>query len=1138
MRKASFFTCLVLLVATLASTQAAPQRLLLNEPLEKYGDPPAPFPLWGTGVSPGMVLQEGPFTSRQVNVNGTGQNITGDAANEPSIAVDPTNHNWMVIGWRQFNSVTSNFRQAGWSWTNNGGTTWTFPGVLENNVFRSDPVLASDDTGRFYWLSLLETYDVTLWRSLNGGQNFTNIGPAKGGDKQWFVVDNTNSSGHGFLYQFWDYASPFAPREFSRSTDGGFTWMDPIDVPNAPQWGTPDVDSNGTLFFGGVTQSLTQFWCIRSTDAKNGAVIPTFDQVTEVNMGGVISYFDTVNPEGLIGQVFLAVDRSGTSSNNNVYMLASVQPTGFSTGSDVMFVRSTDSGLTFSAPKRVNDDPINHSKWHWFGTLAVAPNGRIDSVWLDTRNAANNTDSQLFYSYSLDAGNTWSPNVAVSVPFNPFLGYPNQNKLGDYMTIVSDNTGGDVAYAATFNSEQDVYYVRVAPGVGPTPPCTNDTWTATNTSSAPSARAGHTSVWTGSEMIVWGGQGNLGVYANTGGRYNPATDSWAPTGITEAPSARAWHTAVWTGSEMIIWGSYPGAANTGGRYNPATDSWTATSLTNAPAGRSGHTAVWTGSEMIVWGGLDGSGTYLNTGGRYNPVTDSWTAMSTTAAPTGRDAHSTVWTGSEMIVWGGTSNITFNTNTGGRYNPSTDSWTATSTVNAPSARLRHGAVWTGSEMILWGGTHNDGGFENTGGNYDPGTDSWTPTSTTNAPSARSGHTAVWIGSEMIMWGGGASGDTGGRYYRAVDSWTPTATTGEPISRGGQTAIWSGSEMIVWGGSRSDVPRPSGLIPPALPNYLNSGGRYCAQQPPPTVSPTPTPATPTPSPTPGTPTPTPTPGTPTPSPTPTATPSPTPAAQALNLSTRMRVQTGDNVGIGGFIVTGTNTKHVLIRAIGPSLTDFGVPNALADPVLELHGPEAFVTITNDNWRDDPVQEALIKATGIPPTNDFEAAIEARLVPGAYTAIVSGNGNTSGAALVEAYDLNPEANSKLANISTRALVGTGDNIVIAGFVLGGNIGADRVVVRGIGPSLSATGVPNALANPTLELRDNNGALVVANNDWQDDPAQAAELIAAGLAPTDNLESGIAATLSPGLYTALLAGLNNGAGIGVVEVYDRGAP
>jgi hypothetical protein len=254
--------------------------------------------------------------------------------------------------------------------------------------------------------------------------------------------------------------------------------------------------------------------------------------------------------------------------------------------------------------------------------------------------------------------------------------------------------------------------------------------------------------------------------------------------------------------------------------------------------------------------------------------------------------------------------------------------------------------------------------------------------------------------------------------------------------------------------------------------------------------------------------------------------------------MRVQTGENVGIGGFIITGSSTKHVLIRAIGPSLAQFGVPDPLANPVLELHGPDSFVTIINDDWRDDPTQAALIEATGIPPTNDLESAIEARLVPGAYTAIVSGNGNTSGVGLVEVYDLNAEGASRLANLSTRAFVNTGDSIVIAGFLLSENGLSDQVVVRGIGPSLGALGVSNPLADPTLELRDGNGALLVANNDWQDNAVQAAELIAAGLAPSSPLESGIAATLPPGLYTALLAGLNNGIGIGVVEVYDRAAP
>jgi hypothetical protein len=249
--------------------------------------------------------------------------------------------------------------------------------------------------------------------------------------------------------------------------------------------------------------------------------------------------------------------------------------------------------------------------------------------------------------------------------------------------------------------------------------------------------------------------------------------------------------------------------------------------------------------------------------------------------------------------------------------------------------------------------------------------------------------------------------------------------------------------------------------------------------------------------------------------------------------MRVQTGDNVGIGGFIITGTAPKHVLLRAIGPSL-----PDVLADPVLELHGPGAFVTITNDNWRDDPVQEALIIADGIPPTNNLESAIDATLNPGAYTAVVKGKNDTSGLALIEVYDLSQAVPAKLSNISTRAFVSTADNIVIAGFTLGNSSGNDRIVVRGLGPSLTEEGVPDALADPTLELRDVNGALLTVNNDWQDDPAQAAELTAAGLGPTNQSESGIAMTLPPGLYTALLAGSDNGAGVGLVEVYDRGAP
>jgi hypothetical protein len=468
MPQATLRTCLILFsVVATASSQIIAPKPLPREPLERYDNPPPVAP--AVAISPGLVSLFGPYTSYQVNVDAAGDNIRGDAANEPSICVDPTNGNKMSIGWRQFDSVASNFRQAGFAYTANGGRTWINPGVLQRNVFRSDPVLNSDNVGRFFYLSLLQNFFDDLWRSLNGGQSWANIAPADGGDKQWFTIDNTNSTGHGFQYQFWSTdGNNYGGRQFSRSINGGLTWLNPINIPNSPAWGTLDVDSNGNLFIGGANLNTNQIWCIRSINAKNGAVVPTFDRSTAVNLGGHIAFGEPINPGGLVGQIFLAVDRSGASTNNNVYILASVQPTGAANGSDVMFARSTNGGQTFSAPRRINDDPVNHAKWHWFGTLSVAPNGRIDVVWYDTRNAANNTNSQLFYSSSLDGGNTWSPNVAISNSFNPFLGYPNQNKIGDYITMVSDNSGASVAYCATFNGEEDIYYVRVAPTT-PTP---------------------------------------------------------------------------------------------------------------------------------------------------------------------------------------------------------------------------------------------------------------------------------------------------------------------------------------------------------------------------------------------------------------------------------------------------------------------------------------------------------------------------------------------------------------------------------------------------------------------------------------------------------------------------------------------
>src|SRR6266542_3777295 len=276
--------------------------------------------------------------------------------------------------------------------------------------------------------------------------------------------------------------------------------------------------------------------------------------------------------------------------------------------------------------------------------------------------------------------------------------------------------------------------------------CVDDTWRP----SPIDGRSRHTAVWTGSEMIVWGGG------TNTGGRYNPATDSWLATTTANAPSARSGHTAVWTGSEMIVWGGTAdsGYLNTGGRYNPVTNAWVATNMVNAPDGRAWHTAVWTGSEMIVWGGYGGGGGNLNTGGSYNPGTDSWAATGTVNAPTARYFHTAVWTGSEMVIWGGTDDMS-DLNTGGRYNPMSGNWTETSPGDVPFPRDQPTSVWTGSEMIVWGGVFSDNqntNFLNTGGSCNPATDSWAATSTINAPIGRVNHTAVWTGSEMIIWGG--------------------------------------------------------------------------------------------------------------------------------------------------------------------------------------------------------------------------------------------------------------------------------------------------------------------------------------------------------------------------------------------------
>jgi glucose/arabinose dehydrogenase len=255
-----------------------------------------------------------------------------------------------------------------------------------------------------------------------------------------------------------------------------------------------------------------------------------------------------------------------------------------------------------------------------------------------------------------------------------------------------------------------------------------------------------------------------------------------------------------------------------------------------------------------------------------------------------------------------------------------------------------------------------------------------------------------------------------------------------------------------------------------------------------------------------------------------------SQFLNISTRARVGTGDDALIGGFIAEGTAQKKVLIRALGPSLNQFGLTGLLADPTLELRGPNGVVA-TNDNWKSN---QAEIESTGLQPQNELESAIVATLPNTGHTAIVRGKDNSTGIGVVEVYDLDQLADSRLANISTRGHVQSADNVMIGGFIPGGGSASLTVLLRAIGPSLSQLGIANPLPDPTLQLRDGNGALVASNDDWRDDSSQEALIMQTGIPPGNDAESAIVATIPPAPHTAIVAGKGNATGVALVEAYD----
>ncbi len=341
-------------------------------------------------------------------------------------------------------------------------------------------------------------------------------------------------------------------------------------------------------------------------------------------------------------------------------------------------------------------------------------------------------------------------------------------------------------------------------------------WTAIQNSGAPSARSLHTAVWTGESMVVWGGIDASGE-PTSGGRYDPGTDTWSPTSEDNAPAGRYSHTAIWTGDAMVVWGGVDTPA--GGRYDPATDRWTPIVTSGPPTPRLGHSALWTGSLMLVWAGASINDDVLNSGAKYDPAMDAWTPITPSGAPGPSYGQGAVWSGQEMLVWGGFLVDSLNDpsvlfDTGSRYDPETDRWTPMTTVGAPTARYWFATVWTGEQMLIWGG-EDASGLTNTGGRYDPSSDTWVPMSVVDAPASRYLHTAVWTGSRMVIWGGRDSTSlaiTGGRYDPSTDTWLPTSTDNAPTGRLDATAVWTGNQLIVWGGRDVSF------------DMLGTGGRY--------------------------------------------------------------------------------------------------------------------------------------------------------------------------------------------------------------------------------------------------------------------------------------------------------------------------
>jgi len=608
-------------------------------------------------------------------------------------------------------------------------------------------------------------------------------------------------------------------------------------------------------------------------------------------------------------------------------------------------------------------------------------------------------------------------------------------------------------------------------------------WTAT--ASLNSARANHTATLLSNGKVLVAGATDSGGVPTSAELYDPESGTWAATG--GLGNNRLAHTATLlpSGKVLVAGGAGPGGIlATAELYDPASGTWSPTA--NLLTARYISTATLLPSgKVLVAGGFDGSNTSLGSAELYDPASGSWTFTGNLIVARGQQTMTLLPDGTVLVAGGG--------NGGGAlataeiYEPASGTWTATGSLGI--TRSSHTATLLPSgKVLVAGGFTGIATVTNAAELYDIGLGfirpDWQPQIATATATLRLGDKLALTGSRfqgVSQASGGGFQDSASNYpivqLRSLDNSQVAFLPVDPAASWSDTAFTS-------------IPVNGFPFGPALvtvfTNGIPSAAKYLLVAP---------------------------------------------VSLLGNISTRLRVETGDNVLIGGFIVTGTQPKKVIIRAIGPSLASF-FPGTLADPTLELRDAAGGLIMSNNNWRDDPAQMAEILATAIQPSNDLESAIVATLPANnsAYTAIVRGVNNGTGIGIVEAYDLDRTVNSKLANISTRGFVQTGDNVLIAGTIVLGQP-PQRVLVRAIGPSLA---FPGKLEDPTLELRDANGGVVRANDNWRTG-GQEGEIIATGIPPSNEFESAVVAILpaNNASYTAIVRGVGATTGIAVVEVY-----